>query len=66
MEPTWEEARVRNDKALKELKRVEKEIEKLWRELEAGSLDKIKLEAGLEKLQKEVCAIADHIPTFRK
>jgi chromosome segregation ATPase len=66
MERTWQEAYEGNESALEELKRVEEEIENLQLELGAGTLDRRKLESGLRKLQKQVCEIEHHIPTFKR
>lgn len=46
------------------IKKAEKEIVKLRRELKAGTLDQRKLEFALEKLEAEVSAIADRVPPF--
>ncbi len=52
------------ERALKELRKAEKEISKLKRELKAGTLDGRKLESGLENLQKGVCDVILQVPHF--
>jgi hypothetical protein len=56
----------RVDKALEEVHRAEKEIGILKRELAAGTLDRKKLESGLEKLDCYVRQIPSHVPPFSK
>jgi septal ring factor EnvC (AmiA/AmiB activator) len=51
--------------ALKEIKRAEREIGELQRELKAGTIDRKKLESGLEKVHKDVRKIAHHIAHFK-
>jgi septal ring factor EnvC (AmiA/AmiB activator) len=50
---------------LKELKRAEREIGELQRELKAGTIDRKKLESGLGHVHKEVRKIAHHIAHFK-
>jgi hypothetical protein len=62
---TFKELRAGNERALKEVERAEREIKKLTRELKAGTLDRRKLESGLEKVRKYVCVIPSHVPHFK-
>jgi plasmid stabilization system protein ParE len=52
------------DRAIREVERAEKEIDKLRRELKAGTLDRKKLESGLEKLNCYLAEIPSHVPPF--
>lgn len=62
---SWKALRAANDRALKEVERAKKEIAKLRRELKAGTLDAKTLNTGLEKVQKYVCEIPNHVPHFK-
>jgi chromosome segregation ATPase len=52
------------DRAIKDVERAKKEIAKLRRELKAGTLDRKKLESGLEKVHEYVAEIPIHVPPF--
>ena len=47
-----------------QLAQAQKEVSLLLQELNAGTLNRTTLQAGLESLQQTVSQIADHIPTF--
>jgi hypothetical protein len=58
--------KAKSDRVYKEVKRAERELGKLQRELYAGTLDARRLTTGLEITKKLVCKIPTHIPIFNK
>jgi len=53
------------ERALAELEKAKREIEMLQRDLAAGTLDRRRLESGLEKVRQDVCEVRAQVPHFR-
>jgi hypothetical protein len=54
------------DKGCKDIAKAEKEVRELQAELKDGTLDRLKLQSGLQNLQTTICEIAVQLPTFHK
>lgn len=61
-----ETLQARIDKGRTDIAKAEKEVRELQAELKDGTLDRIKLQSGLQNLQETICQIAAHLPTFSK
>ena len=56
----------RIDKGQSDIETAEKEVRRLQGELMDGTLDRKKLQTGLQKLEETLCKLGAHLPTFSK
>jgi hypothetical protein len=61
-----ETLQARIDKGCKDIAKAEKEVRELQAELKDGTLDRLKLQSGLQNLQTTICEIGAQLPTFGK
>jgi hypothetical protein len=61
-----EELQAKINKGCKDIAKAEKEVRELQDELKDGTLDRLKLQSGLQNLQSTICEIAAQLPTFKK